>query len=316
MNEQFSANLEGSVLFKKVIVFILAYVICMASAMYLAYDYSMVGYLGSLLLAIISGLFLEFKVMEYLINSVSLNGKNFSFAGDFGEFIGIVVKGTLLSTITLGIYSPWFLRNIVTFFANNAKYRGKGISFESTGGKLLKYVFLIFILPIFLFIIVIMVVFNMDNPSAYEDMSNMIGFSILYIGGVIVLSSFLLFFMYRWYINFIFGNETVKFNGTIGETVLFFVIQYFFTFITLGIYAFAFEVKLIKYLAEKTELTDMSTGQQRVINFSGGIGEGFLLFLGQGLLSILTLGIYTPWAIAKVNNWVINNLEITDNPLM
>lgn len=316
MNEQFSANLEGSILFKKIIAFILAYTICMVSTMYLAYDYSMVGYFISLLLAMISGLFLEFKVMEYLINAVSLNDKNFTFVGDFSEFVGMVVKGTVLSFITLGIYSPWFLKKIVSFFADNTEYPEKEISFESTGGKLLKYMFLGFIIPLILFVVVLVVGFNLDSAVVNEDMSAMVNFFILYMVGIIVLSSLLLFFMYKWYINFIFGNETVTFNAGVGETVLFFVIQYFLTFITLGIYGFAFQVKLIKYLAEKTEFTDMSTGQQRLVNFSGGIGEGFLLFLGQGLLSIITLGIYSPWAIAKVNNWVINNLEITDTPII
>lgn len=316
MSEQFSVNLEGSVLFKKIIAFLLAYVICMISAMYLAYDYSMIGYLGSLLLAIISGIFLEFKVMEYLINSVSLNSKSFTFTGNFSAFIGVVVKGSVLSFITLGIYSPWFLRNIVSFFADNTEYPERGISFESSGGKLLKYIFLGFIIPLILFVIVLVLGFSLDSAVVNEDMSAMVSFFILYMVGVIVLSSLLLFFMYKWYINFIFGNEKVTFSASLGETVVFFVIQYFLTFITMGIYGFAFQIKLIKYLAEKTEFTDISTGRQRLVYFSGGIGEGFLLFLGQGVLSILTLGIYSPWAIAKINNWVINHLEITDNPLI
>ena len=39
--------------------------------------------------------------------------------------------------------------------------------------------------------------------------------------------------------------------------------------------------------------------------FEGKLGEGFLLLWGQCLLSIVTLGIYLPWAIAKTNVWLI-----------
>lgn len=315
MNEQFSANLEGSALFKKIIAFLLAYVVCLISAMYMAAEYVMTGYFISILLAMVSGLFLEFKVMEYVINSVALGDKRFSFMGSFGTFVGMVVKGSLLSCITFGIYFPWFLRNIIAFFTDNTEFPEKNISFESTGGKLLKYMFLSFIIPLIILIVILALAFNMGNPEALGETSNMVGFMVVYMAGVVVIASLMLFFLYRWYINFIFGNETVKFAATFGETVLFFVVQYILTFITLGIYAFAFEVKLIKFLTEKTEVVDMTTGTERFPVFSGGIGEGFLLFLGQGLLSLITLGIYAPWAIAKVGNWVINNIEVTDNQL-
>lgn len=311
MNERFSANLQGSDLFKKIIAFLVAYIVCMASAVYMISDYNMVGYFLCLLLAIASTLFMSFKIAEYLINSVSLGETSFAFSGNFGSYVGLIVKGILLSSITLGIYSPWFMKNLVSFFTDNTTCGDKTISFESTGGKLLKYILLGMCVPM----IVVVVLLTMIIGTSLEYGGSM-EYSIIYFASIILISSLYLYLVYKWYINFKFGKESVKFNASFGETYLFFLLQYFLCTITLGIYIFAFEVKLIKYIVEKTDLVDEESGKEREMSFDGGIKEGFFLFLGQGILTVITLGIYSPWAIAKIYNWIINNVEISDKELV
>lgn len=48
--------------------------------------------------------------------------------------------------------------------------------------------------------------------------------------------------------------------------------------------------------------------------FNGTGGEIFSLMLGQGLLCLITFGIYTPWAVAKVTQYMSKSITLDDKP--
>jgi uncharacterized membrane protein YjgN (DUF898 family) len=47
--------------------------------------------------------------------------------------------------------------------------------------------------------------------------------------------------------------------------------------------------------------------------FDGPVGRGFLLLWGQTLLVLITLGIYSPWAMARVGRWFAEHTSL-DRP--
>jgi uncharacterized membrane protein YjgN (DUF898 family) len=48
----------------------------------------------------------------------------------------------------------------------------------------------------------------------------------------------------------------------------------------------------------------------RVQSARSPLGRGFLLMWGQGLLSLITAGIYYPWAMARVGRWVASHTSV------
>jgi uncharacterized membrane protein YjgN (DUF898 family) len=68
-------------------------------------------------------------------------------------------------------------------------------------------------------------------------------------------------------------------------------------------------VRLYAYFARRTALVEEGSVRQ-VVGFDGPVGRGFLLLWGQTLLTLLTLGIYTPWAMARVGRWFAEHTSL------
>ena len=78
------------------------------------------------------------------------------------------------------------------------------------------------------------------------------------------------------------------------------------TLITVGIYWPAAALRLYAYFVGRTvfERSGQRIGR---LGFEGKIGKGFGLIWGQGLLCLITLGIYIPWGYSKVLRWIAGN---------
>ena len=61
---------------------------------------------------------------RYRLSRSSWRGIRFSFHGDSAEFLKMMVKGVLLSIVTLGFYTPYFQNQRRAFFVNNARFAG------------------------------------------------------------------------------------------------------------------------------------------------------------------------------------------------
>ncbi len=311
MSSKFESNLHGTTLFKKVVVYLIAYIVTLGAYFYTALTIednlgNIVGLILLLLLMIVVAYAFMYQLTVPLIEAVSFKGEKFSWDGSFGSFMSMNIKGVLLSVITLGIYSPWYLKNIIKFFSVNTKYPGKEIDFLGTGGKLLKYIILSLILPL----ILVIAAFTFLMMS--ESIGAMILGLIIYLVGLSLISGIYCYLMYKWSINFQFGQDKVVLEAEIKDTALFIIGQFLLIIITLGIYTFAAEVKIFGYFVNKTVFVNQETGEKRSLHFTGRTGEGFLLLLIQCILVTITLGVYYPWAYAKIQNWLISNVELLD----
>ena len=93
----------------------------------------------------------------------------------------------------------------------------------------------------------------------------------------------------------------------------FFIIpELLLSIITLFIYWPAAYVKIYRFILEGSSFVDENDVEKGGFGFDGSTGKGFGLLWGQGLLCIITVGIYGPWAIAKIGNWFINNTWVGD----
>lgn len=74
---------------------------------------------------------------RYRASRTSWQGRRLSYRGDLMEFIKVFWIGALLSTITLGIYLPFFLISIRKYFFTHLYYGGHGFTFSGEGKDLL-----------------------------------------------------------------------------------------------------------------------------------------------------------------------------------
>ncbi len=74
---------------------------------------------------------------RYRLSRISWRGVRFSFRGEVVDFIKIFLKGTLLTVITLGFYTPIFDVSRYAFMASNSYFGNQKFAFDGQGGDLL-----------------------------------------------------------------------------------------------------------------------------------------------------------------------------------
>ncbi|HLT37160.1 MAG TPA: DUF898 family protein, partial [Enhygromyxa sp.] len=100
----------------------------------------------------------------------------------------------------------------------------------------------------------------------------------------------------------------MDFVGQGGDLLVTFIVGYLLTLVTFGIYMAWFQVKLMSFNAESTKIT--VEGQRMGMRFTGEGGELFVIMLVGYLLSMITLGIYMFWMMAKLLKWQLSNTVV------
>jgi uncharacterized membrane protein YjgN (DUF898 family) len=306
MKNYFKAEINGKGFFKTYILFLIAIVVLGVFSTKSG-EATFISTIASLAESYVSML-LGFAFFCYAVKSIFFKDEGFSFTGTLGRFAPKVLKWFLLTVITFGIYSPWYLRNYIDYYLENLCYKGEKAEFLSSPGKLLKYMLLTLYLPI-LVLIAIMMFFLISSFGNYSPFSITIFTFAIVIVVFLVMIPFL-YFYFAWLINVKFSGYKVGFNRTIAETAGFLIGQILLTIITLGIYYPAALVKGYRFLLSGSSLTDERDQDVGVFGFDGTATKGFCLLWGQGLLAIITIGIYGSWAMSKVTNWFANNTYV------
>lgn len=102
------------------------------------------------------------------------------------------------------------------------------------------------------------------------------------------------------------GDVRLGYIGTGGELFGELFVGYLLMAITLGIYTPWFICKMSRYLSSKSSMGPTQKGQLQ-FRFTGEGGSLFGLYLVQMLLTMITFGIYGPWAICKITRWFAEN---------
>ena len=248
-------------------------------------------------------LLLQFAFFCYLITRVTFRNEGFPFEGSLGEFAPKGALWLFLSAITLGIYGPWFIRNMLDYVLGRLSWDGKQAIFRGEPRRLLIPMLLLVFLPVLILSIVFALFYiRMDR----EFTGGAIVFAVLAGILIIILSLILTWIYLRWLIDFEFAGCQVRFTAEQGATMQFLAGQVLLTLITAGIYGPAAWIRIYRFVAGHTAFQDESGQTKATLGFDGEVGEGFLLFWGQGLLCIVTLGFYGSWAMARISNWVLN----------
>ncbi len=73
---------------------------------------------------------------RYRLSRSSWRGIRFSFHGRVRDFVAMMVRGTLLSILTLGFYTPWFQNERRAFFVNHARFGSEEFTYQGDAKEL------------------------------------------------------------------------------------------------------------------------------------------------------------------------------------
>jgi uncharacterized membrane protein YjgN (DUF898 family) len=210
------------------------------------------------------------------------------FVGTGGDLFGTFIVGCILTVITFGIYGFWFIVKIHKFFLENTSGQTPDgqpvkLAFDATGGELFKELFVGCLLT--------MITLGIYSPWMMCSLQRFFSDKTkIHVGSS--------------------GQVSLRFFGTGGDLFVTFLVGYLLTIVTFGIYVFWFQVKMMKFINENTEITTVSGNKLR-LNFTGTGGENAKINIVGILLTILTLGLYSFRFTIRLIEFQTNHLKIT-----
>jgi len=266
----------------------------------------MLQWYGFMFLLIVVEYIILFFIAKLAIEAIEFKEKSLSFAGKINGYLSVLVPGFLLSLITLGIYSPWFMVKMINFFAKNSSYESDSFEFKGKGGDLFVLILITLIIPMMFVMSGIMIfafTMGMKGTMPTEALGQFSGVAIIMMLAVILIVIPFMYNYYKWIVNFSFKNYSIKWETNFWSSVATILGQVLLSIITIGIYVPLAYLRLLNYFAGKT--IARSEISSKKFGYDIEPGDDFLFIWGQLLLTIITLGIYYPWAFCKVLNRVL-----------
>lgn len=260
-------------------------------------------FLPLLLIIIFAALVLTFYMAKLVIENVIYKEKSIVFTGTFSKYIGMVLIGFFLSIITLGIYISWFVCDMQKFFIDNSTYNSQPFKFRGTGGKLFVIILLTLFVPIMI-LTIIMTMFLFKNNGQIGS------FVIIQQVVTIILMVPYMYFTYKWMVNIDFKSFKISWETNVWNSLGTILLELVLSIVTLGIYSPLAMLRLYKYFSERT--TAVSPELKQRFGYDIDQLNDFLFIWGQTLLTIVTLGIYYPWAFCNIGKKVLNKTYLLE----
>ncbi len=240
--------------------------------------------------------------LRLLLPKLSIGGRAFAFRGSVGRFVGLSLGRMALSLVTLMVYLPWYMRRAMAYLVSESSFDGAAPEFRSKGGRL----FVIMLLSLWLPVIAVSVLAGVaaglsgvrGGPAPGTS-----GITAIVLAVMLVCLVPFAYLAYKWYVNLAWKDTVVRWKTSFWRSCFFILGQGLLTLVTVGIYGPAAFLRLYRYFVSRTVIERDGREVGR-LGFDGSIGRGFGLLWGQGLLSLITAGVYLPWAYANVGRWL------------
>jgi uncharacterized membrane protein YjgN (DUF898 family) len=239
-----------------------------------------------------------------LIEGVEFQGKQVEFQGTFGTFLKKFFVGLLLSIITIGIYLPWFIKDMMQYFVGNTTVDQDRAKFNGNGLRL-------FLIITFALIIPSVILSMMDNGvNAFKHTLIFPALAIFIFCIRILVQAPFRFLIVKWYVDLEYKGFKVLLSADVWEGVGVVVIQSLLTLVSLGIYFPVAYLKIYKFFAERVTAT--SDEKTKIGGYELEPMEDFKFIWSNVLLIIVTLGIYYPWGYCNIMNRVASKTYIQE----
>lgn len=265
------------------------------------------GLLGVVFAVLVALAALLFPLMTATMEAVGLDGEPIATNYDFGKYMKKALWWSLLSTLTLGIYLPWYLTRITRYFFAEASYRRRPLGFHAKGMGLFSLIVLVYMLPVVaLCFLMESGVISLTDVIALDRPTLILAGVVLLIVGLLWMSFFVVVCV-RWAVNMSCGEERLLSTLKLGRSSLFVMGQLLLTVLTLGLYTPMMELRLMQYFAEGVEVAE-----ERRMGMSLHPWRDWLYVWGQLLLVIVTCGLYMPWYYTNILRRFIPRLYLTN----
>jgi uncharacterized membrane protein YjgN (DUF898 family) len=265
---------------------------------------SIISVIGAVIVFYLFMFSLMYYIYKLSIENIEYKDQTLVFEGNFGRFFGLFLPGFILSITTLGIYIPWFIKKMQSFFVNNSSYNSNNLKFKGKGGDLFIILLITFFIP-YVFILVLFTLYTLANNMQDSPAAN----ALLRIVTTFVMIPYM-YFLYKWLVNIKYKNYLIVWKTDAWDACGKIFVQILLSVITLGIYYPMAFLKLYKYFTGKT--VAISDEKTKTFGYDLEAGDDFLFIWGQILLTIVTLGIYYPWAACKIANRIMGKSYVED----
>lgn len=257
-------------------------------------------YYGIMAVLVVIEFICMFYIYKLMIKNIQYNNLTLEFNGTLLRYLGVVLLGYFLTIITLGIYSSWFIRNIIRFYAKNSELEKEPFEFKGKGGTLFLIILLAVIIPV---LILVLLSVKLGLSSLEQGTSGLSFFAYYLIVSFLLIIPFM-YLYYKWMVNVGYKNYNIRLNAKFWDSCGKIALELFLSIITIGIYSPAAGIKIYKYFADRT--VAKSDEVKRSFGFEAKNWSDFLYIWGQMLLTIITVGIYAPWCMCNVNKRILS----------
>ncbi len=254
---------------------------------------------GSIYFATLIGYFLSILYFVHItLVSISVQNSKLKFNISTSKFAVLLLKGLLFSILTVGIYFPWFIKNLYSYFIDNTSYNNINYKFNSKGRQLLVIMLFSLIIPSGLIYVVAFFVWG--ELWYVETFSRMIVFVFQ------VLVSVPYFYLaFDWKINISYDTYTLKLKVNHYKSLRVIFGELILTVASIGAYFPIAMIRLYKYFVNNFQ--SFSENDHSILFGVNLSRESYLVIWRESFFTLISLGLYFPWAYVKINTLILNS---------
>ncbi len=222
----------------------------------------------------------------------------FNFTGKGSELFSIQIVNFFLTVFTLGLYYPWARAKTMDYLYRKTELAGSPFTFHGTG----KEMFIGFIKGVGVLAALYLVLFlamQVDTPFMA------VLFLFVYLVSFMVLVPVALHGMMRYRTSrSSWRGIHFGYRGELSEMVSTYMVGFFLTIITFGIYGPWFIVRIRKEMIENVRFGSAH------LRYTGDGADLLLIHVKGYFLSIITLGIYLFWYVKDLIRFYTDNIVV------
>ena len=223
------------------------------------------------------------------------------FHGSYRQFLGLSLYNIVLTIITLGIYYPWAKCAIRKFLWQETEIAGSRFEWHGTGREMFRG-----FIKAYLVLGGLLAIINFGPlfiPPELLIWSILAAYLLILLFIPLVLHGMARYRLSRTSLRGIYFGYRGKLKEFYGSTARDFLL----TIVTFGIYGFWLQTNIRRYIHQHARYGNVSS------DYDGTGGQLLGLTFLQGLFTIITLYLYTPWAIIEFFKFHINNTSLIQN---
>lgn len=223
---------------------------------------------------------------------------HFSFTGRGSEYFAIEIVNIVLTVLTLGLYYPWAKAKSLQYLYRKTELAGTPFIFHGTG----KEMFVGFIKGV-------VILASLYAFMLYAVFTENIGMMLLayavFMVGFLALVPLALHGMMRYRTSRTsWRGIHMGYRGKLSDMYSTYLIGFFLTILTLGIYGSWFVVNLRKQMIDNVRFGNVR------LRYTGDGADLLLIHFKGYFFSIFTLGIYFFWYTKNLLHFYVNNIVV------